>query len=130
MARKLAVRLTAITAPFKSAMGKASKSLKGFQDRAKTAAGSVKVLGGTLLAVATTGAIARGLNRSLQSIDQIAKQSAKIGATTRELTGLQHAAELTGAGAQTASTGLQPDRLLTITFICDFFDSCTFVFIV
>ena len=53
---------------------------------------------------AATAAIVRG---QLKQVDSLAKTSDKLGVQTKELVGLQHAAELTGNSAEMFNTALQ-----------------------
>lgn len=65
---------------------------------------------GKLGAAATAAGVAIGtvmVKEQLKAIDTLAKTSDKLGITTEALTGLRHAAELTGAGAGTLDMGLQ-----------------------
>lgn len=87
-------------------------NVKGFQQAAGRAQGIMSRLSGAarrmsgILGIATAGGLFLGLRRTLNMMDRIAKSADRLGVTTEALVSLQHAAELTGAGADTLSAGL------------------------
>lgn len=74
---------------------KAAESRKAFNTWAKVAIAAF---------AAATGAM---VNSQLRQVDSIAKTSDKLGIQTKQLIGLQHAAELTGNSSEMFSTALQ-----------------------
>ena len=91
---------------FSSGIKTATSSLKRF------AGGAAKVAGVGMAAVgagaaAAAAVIVPNVTRAMESIDQLAKTSDKLGIATENLAGLRHAAELTGVGAGALDTGLQ-----------------------
>lgn len=68
--------------------------------------GAVSGLGSRLLALGGAGAMGFMIKRQFALIDSTAKLSQQIGVSTERLGGLQHAAELTGAGTDALNRGL------------------------
>ncbi|MFW5829177.1 MAG: hypothetical protein ACOCXA_02845, partial [Planctomycetota bacterium] len=104
----LLVDLTARTSRFRKGMDQARRKTKRFSDDIER---SRVMLGGyakTLIAVATTGAMAVWIKRSLEAADATAKAADKLGVATERLVGLRHAAEQTaGVTGTTLDTALQ-----------------------
>ena len=102
---KISVGLAARTAKFEAGMKRSRKSVKGFAAtliRAKAAA--------MAFGVVVTGVVVAGMTvlvkRSFKAIDATAKLAGRIGETTENLIGLQHAAGITGAGADKLSAAI------------------------
>lgn len=70
-------------------------------------AGAFRALGGSLLAVAGIGGIGYMIKQQFDLLDALAKTSRQLGIQSGELVGLRHAAELSGAGADSMDAGLQ-----------------------
>jgi len=106
MIGNVVVGLIAPTGKFRKSMKKAGKSLKRFSQTAKVAAGRVAKLG-AVAAAAALGGIALLTKSSMKAMDATAKLSDRLGMTTKELQGLRHAAEITGAGAAVMDKSLE-----------------------
>lgn len=101
----LVVSVSARTKKFEQGLSNAKRRTADFGKQigalsTKTAAygAAVGVLGGTVFA-----ALAKS---TANNIDRLAKLSDRIGTTTERLTGLQHAADITGAGGEKLAAGL------------------------
>jgi hypothetical protein len=102
----LVVSLSANSAKFTKELQRSRKSAKTW---AKQVRGQVNRVGVAFAAMGTAAAagLAVLIQRQGQSIDALAKMSAKIGLTTEALAGLQLAGELTGVGINTTNMALQ-----------------------
>ncbi|MEM8873672.1 MAG: hypothetical protein AAGD32_05370 [Planctomycetota bacterium] len=114
---KLKIDLIADTQKFAAGMAKAKAVSTGFGRSVAATDAITRKFAGTLLRV---GSIATGLTfaaagaglsvlvtQQFAAIDATAKFADVIGIGTHELTGLHHAAELTGVGTRTLDMGLQ-----------------------
>jgi len=91
---------------FSRVFGKASKGLSSIGSVA--AQTSIKVAKiGIAFATVGTAATAALTKMSMESIDNLAKTADKIGATTEALSGLRHAAEITGVSTSTLDMAMQ-----------------------
>jgi len=108
----LNVRLTAQTRRFRADMRESQTAVKSFGLGVKRLAGGMAKLGAVGAGVAAAGLLLT-TRRALKNIDAMAKLSKNIGVTTERLAGLQHAAELTGAGSELMgkSLGILSKRL-------------------
>ncbi|MFQ5625039.1 MAG: hypothetical protein ACE5FM_00085 [Methyloligellaceae bacterium] len=106
----LNARLSLNSAKFTAGLKKASARLKTFGKGVARVAKRIAKFGAAFAALGGAAAIA-GLTifvkRSMQAIDATAKLADRLGATTEGLVGLQHAAEITGASAETLNKGLE-----------------------
>lgn len=85
---------------------KANKNTKSWADKTrKMVTTSAKALGG--FGVAGVTAFTAIYAKTAQFIDQQAKTADRLGVTTEALSGLQHAAEQTGASTESLNMGLQ-----------------------
>lgn len=104
----LLVDLVARTSKFRGGLRDASRSTRRFSDNVQQSSATVQRYARTLIAVATTGALAIWIKRSLEAADATAKTSDKLGIATERLVGLRHAAEQTaGVTSSTLDTALQ-----------------------
>lgn len=104
----LLVDLVARTARFRGGLSQASRSTVRFTDSVQRSHDQVQSWARTLVAVATTGALAIWIKRSLEAADATAKTADKLGIATERLAGLRHAAEQTaGVTGSTLDTALQ-----------------------
>lgn len=91
------------TAGVMSSLAKLEKASKGV-------IGSITRIGGSLAALAGVGSLA-GITvlvrQQMEAVDAAAKWSDRLGIATEQLIGLQHAAELSGVGANQLNLGLQ-----------------------
>jgi hypothetical protein len=100
----LAVSVTANTRGLSKGLRRGRRSLADFgKGVRRIAAGMGALFAGGAGVVGFTALV----KNSLQSADALAKTSDKLGLATEKLAGLQHAAELTGAGTRTLDMGLQ-----------------------
>jgi molybdopterin synthase catalytic subunit len=100
----LAVSVTANTRGLSKGLRRGRRSLADFgKGVRRIAAGMGALFAGGARVVGFTALV----KNSLQSADALAKTSDKLGLATEKLAGLQHAAELTGAGTRTLDMGLQ-----------------------
>lgn len=103
---QLAVKLTADTGDFRRKLDAAGKSLESMGQQLRTA---TNVAGKYAAALGIAGAAigANLVTKQLKAVDALAKTSDKLGITTDALTGLRHAAELTGVASNTLDMALQ-----------------------
>ncbi|QDU80701.1 hypothetical protein Pla110_24330 [Polystyrenella longa] len=98
---------------FTSGMDQASSKLKSFGGMAKSGLGmAAKGIGiGMAAAGAATAAAAAviipNVSKAMDSIDELAKTSDKLGIGIENLAGLRHAAELTGTATSTLDNGIR-----------------------
>ena len=87
----------------------ASKSQGAMSKLGKAAGGLTKAVGamGIAFGLAAVAGMGVMIKNSFQTIDLLAKTSAKLGIATEKLAGLRHAAELTGVATSTMDTALQ-----------------------
>ena len=105
MARSVQIPITAKDKTA-AAFNSAKKGLGSLgNSAAKTAATVAKI--GVAFGTAGVAAAAAMTKSSMASIDSLAKTADKIGTTTEALTGLRHAAELTGVGSDTLDMAMQ-----------------------
>jgi hypothetical protein len=97
----LRLALGADTAAFEQGMGKAQGVLRAFGVNAQRAAA---VAAGAFAGIGT--ALAFGLNRALQNADQLFKLSQQIGISVEALSGLKHAADLSGVSMESLTTSM------------------------
>lgn len=103
----LIVKLTAKDGAFRAGIGRAASSVKGF---AGTVARATKIIGGygtAITAVAGGAGLTLLVKKQFELIDSTAKTADRLGLTTEALTGLRHAATLTGVAHQALDVGLQ-----------------------
>lgn len=109
MARSVAslgVSVTARTSGFRKGMKRGQKTLQSFRGSIIKTVKRLAGFGAALTAVAAGGGLAIMVKRSMASIDAMAKLADRIGTTTEKLAGLQHAAEITGAGSELMAKSL------------------------
>jgi len=102
----LVIRLGAQTRGFSRGAADVQRGLRGIVDRATSAASKLTGLFGTLTGIGGAAGLGLMIKRQFTAIDATAKLSDQLGVTTERLQGLRHAAELTGAGANTLDAGL------------------------
>jgi len=102
----LVIRLGAQTRGFSRGAADVQRGLRGIVDRATSAASKLTGLFGTLTGIGGAAGLGLMIKRQFAAIDATAKLSDQLGVTTERLQGLRHAAELTGAGANTLDAGL------------------------
>ena len=90
----LAVNLVARTGRFEKSLTRAIRRLRSFS----SSIAGVGAKASALAAVVAGGGLGLLVKKSFESIDATAKLADRIGDTTEAVSGLQHAAELTGAG--------------------------------
>jgi hypothetical protein len=97
---RLNVSLTLATDKFGKGLKAAEKGLTGLASGigsiTKRILSPLNLIGVTL----STGAFALGISKAMRGIDNLAKTADSLQVTTQALAGLQHAAELTGVGAE------------------------------
>lgn len=111
----LAIRLGANAAPYVKGLKDATAATQGFAARLKSiGAGAASVLSGVVAFEALKGVTRAvynntiGLTKSqLEAIDSNAKLSDRIGTTTEALSGLQHAADLSGVANDALAGGIE-----------------------
>jgi hypothetical protein len=104
----LLVDLVARTSKFIGGLRGAGRQTARFGKDLQDTSNQVRGYARTLVAVATTGALAIWINQSLAAADATAKTSDKLGVATERLIGLRHAAEQTaGVTGGTLDTALQ-----------------------
>lgn len=102
----LAVRVGADTTGLMTGLDNSSKKLDQFGTKVRSSANDL----GKYAAAATAAGLAIGaalVAKQLKVIDTLAKTSDKLGITTEALSGLRHAAELTGVSSTTLDMALQ-----------------------
>lgn len=109
MARAVAtvgVSVVARTKNFRKGMKRAQTRLQKFSASVVSVGGRLAKFGAVLGGVAA-GAMAVMIKRSFKAIDVNTKLADSIGISTEALTGLQHAAELTGVGTEGMNKSLE-----------------------
>ncbi len=101
----LAVAVAARTAKFNKGMKSAGRILSRFRGRVNAVGRRLAQFGAIAVAAAVAG-MALLVRQQFQAIDATAKLADRIGITTNALVGLQHAAEITGAGTEVLNKGL------------------------
>ena len=102
----LAVNLIARTKGFTSGMKKATKRLKKFGAGIAGIGKRVAKFGAALVAV-SVGAMVVFTKQAFASIDVLAKTSDSLGIAIKQLTGLQHAAAITGVSSEAFNKSLK-----------------------
>lgn len=103
---KLSVQLTANTAGFQRAMGRAGKTMAAIGKQAARVGAAVAAVGAAGLAAAA-GGLAALTRKGLESGDALGKNADRLGITTEALAGLQHGAELAGVSQDQLTKSLQ-----------------------
>ena len=103
---ELVVNLVARTAKFTKGMRDSGTRVSRFTTKVGAAAKKMAMFGASMAGIASVGGLAVMIKRNLELMDSTAKLADRIGITTEALTGLRHAAELTGAGTDTLDAGL------------------------
>ena len=101
----LAVAVTAKTDKFRQGMRRSSSIVQRFGGQVRRVGMWLGALGAAAIAAAV-GGMAILTKREMAAIDATAKLADRIGITTQALVGLQHAAEITGAGTEVLNKGL------------------------
>ncbi len=96
---KLTVSLTALTGRFGKGMRKASRTVAAFASEVGAASARLTALSAGAATIAAT-AIGYLTHRQMEAIDTTAKVADRLGATTEELLGMRHAANLAGVGVE------------------------------
>lgn len=114
---KLSVLLGLNSSTFNSGMNSAADRVRRFDREVETPqTGMQKLISGfgavktAFLAVGAAigaGAIVRGVARQISAIDELNDAAQKLGVIPQQLIGLQHAAELSGVGAEGMNDALQ-----------------------
>ncbi len=103
----LVVKLTAHTKQFRDGLRKSGRHLTTFRNSVVGLTRGVAGLGATLTGVAVGGGFVVMIKREMDAIDRTAKLSDQLGIATESLQALRHAADQTGAGAQSLDAGLE-----------------------
>lgn len=102
----LNVSVSAKLGKFEKGMKKAAGTVGGFAKKIASLAGPVgKVT--SVLGILSGAGLGVMMQKTAQSIDKMAKLSDEIGFSTEALTGLQHAADITGTNFEVLSKGLR-----------------------
>lgn len=108
---KLAVKLQADTAGFKSGMNTAKTAVSKFGQSAGGAIGPLKGLIGPLVGAAaaalTVGAAIKGVSSAMSRLDEVTKKAKSLDMSTESLMGLQHAAEQAGVSSDMMAKSMQ-----------------------
>lgn len=104
---ELAVAISARTQKFERGMKRSGKVLDGFKRRIGRLKIGLLSLGASLVGLVAGGAFARMINSVSGSADAVTKFADSIGASVEQITGLQHAADLAGVGAESFQKGLK-----------------------
>jgi hypothetical protein len=104
---KLAVFLSANTAGFTSGLDKAGASVAQFAGGLTRTASMVGGFAAAIAGAAGVAGIGALTKQAMSTIDSTAKLADRINATTEELVGLRHAADLAGAGGDALDKGLE-----------------------
>ena len=108
---KLAVKLQADTAGFKSGMASAKTSVAKFGQSASGASGPLKGMIGPLVGAAaaalTVGAAIKGVSSAMSRLDEVTKKARSLDMATDDLMGLQHAAEQAGVSSDNMVKAMQ-----------------------
>jgi hypothetical protein len=108
---KLAVKLQADTAGFKSGMASAKTSVSKFGQSASGAIGPLKgliaPLAGAAAAALTVGAAIKGVSSAMSRLDEVTKKARSLDMATEDLMGLQHAAEQAGVSSDNMTKAMQ-----------------------
>lgn len=100
------VSLKAQTRNFQAGMKRASSSITQLRESALRVSATALKMGGALAGAATGGMLLL-TRQSYRTLDAQAKLADRLGATTQEIAGLRHAAELAGPGADALDKGLE-----------------------
>ena len=103
---KIAVGMTANTRQFSKGLKRARRSVKNFTRGLGASVLKVAAFGGALVAAAAGAGMASMIKNSFTAMDAAAKMADRFGIATEALTGLQHAANITGAGLEGMNKGL------------------------
>lgn len=104
---KLSVLLSANVSGFTSGMRSAVAPLKSFTGQIASVGSKVIGFGSALTALAAGAGMTALVKGAMESIDVTAKLSDRLGITTEALTGLQHAADLSGVSNEALTGGLE-----------------------
>src|SRR5258705_1279886 len=96
----LNVRLTANIGAFAASMSAAAKPLASFAGKVGSASAKLVSFAGAATALVAGGSLALLTSHSMDAIDANAKLADRLGFTTEQLVGLQHAASLAGVGSE------------------------------
>ncbi len=103
---ELVVNLKARTGAFSKGMQTSGRQVTTFGSKVAAAGQRLAAFGSTMIGVAGVAGIVAMVKKNMDLMDSTAKLADRIGITTEALQGLRHAAELTGAGADTLDAGL------------------------
>lgn len=103
----LSVRLSANINAFSSGMQKAIKPLKEFGSQVLSLGGMVNPMVGAFAGLAGAAGVGALVKGQMDAIDSTAKLSDRLGISTKALTGLEHAAGLSGVSTETLTGGLE-----------------------
>src|SRR5882672_7101589 len=103
----LNVRLTANIGAFAASMSAAAKPLASFAGKVGAASAKVVSLAGAATALVAGGSLALLTSHSMDAIDANAKLADRLGYTTEQLVGLQHAASLAGVNSEELTGALE-----------------------
>lgn len=101
----LVVRIGANTSGLTRGGRRMETTMQRWRRQANETSKRMAMIGGAA-AAAATAITAKLVSSEMKAIDATAKLAARVGATTEEITGLQHAAELTGSSAEQMGEGL------------------------
>lgn len=103
----LSVKLSANINAFSSGMQKAIKPLKEFGSQVLSLGGMVNPMVGAFAGLAGAAGVGALVKGQMDAIDSTAKLSDRLGISTEALTGLEHAAGLSGVSTETLTGGLE-----------------------
>lgn len=103
----LSVRLSANINAFSSGMQKAIKPLKEFGSQVMSLGGMVNPMVTAFAGLAGAAGVGALIKGQMDAIDSTAKLSDRLGISTEALTGLEHAAGLSGVSTETLTGGLE-----------------------
>lgn len=104
---QLKVGLVASVGRFVKNMDEAADSVEGIGSKAIRVGRKLLGFGAILTGVASAGGLVYMIKQAYETIDSLAKMADMIGISTKELAGLHHGANLTGASAEILNKALQ-----------------------
>ncbi len=103
---ELVVNLKARTGAFTKGIQASGRQVSTFGSKVQAAGKRLAAFSSTMIGVASVGGLVAMVKKNMDLMDSTGKLADRIGITTEALQGLRHAAELTGAGADTLDAGL------------------------
>lgn len=103
----LSVRLSANISAFSTGMSAAIKPLKQLGSQVLSLGGMISPMAGAFVGLAGAAGVGALIKGQMDAIDSTAKLSDRLGISTVALTGLEHAAGLSGVSTETLTGGLE-----------------------